>query len=117
MRENLKNIQANSEMLIKALNTRISSLEKDISTFPKTERELINIKRKFQISEGLFVFLMQKKAEAGIAKASNLPSNKIIDSARISRTPTKPKKSLNFLIGILSGLVFPIMVLSIRDFF
>src|SRR5690606_5609696 len=117
LRENLKNIISSSDIVLKDLRSRITKLEREISSFPKTERELINIQRKFELNEGLYTFLMQRQAEAGIAMASNLPDNKIIDDARILDAPIKPKGSLNYAIALLLGLIVPAGFVLGRDYF
>ena len=48
---------------------------------PGTERKLINIQRKFDINNTVYTYLLEKRAETGIARASNVSDNKIIDNA------------------------------------
>ncbi len=117
LKENLKNIMENSDILVKDLQERIKKLEKSMAGFPKTERELINIRRKFQLNEDLYVFLMEKRAETGIAKASTLPDNRVIDEARIVDIPVKPKKGMNYAIAFVLALAFPAGYILLRDFF
>ncbi|MFM8318189.1 MAG: GumC family protein, partial [Bacteroidota bacterium] len=77
IRENLRNLVQNSQILIRDLEGRIRSTEGLLSTLPRTERDLVNIKRKFTLNENLFVYLLQKRAEAGITMAANLPDARV----------------------------------------
>ncbi len=116
LRENIKNIIKSNEILMTDLNSRIEALEGRINMLPRTERELIGIQRKFNLSDATYNYLMEKRAEAGIALASNLPDNKIIDAARNSGV-VSPKKNRNYLIAIVLGLIFPMGIIYLRDFF
>ena len=53
-----------------------------IAKLPATEQQLFKIQRQYEASGRQFELLLQKRAEAGILQASNLPDTKVIDSAR-----------------------------------
>ncbi|MDZ7846880.1 MAG: GNVR domain-containing protein [Owenweeksia sp.] len=117
LEESLDNLQESTSIAMEQIEERIDKLERELSRFPKTERELLNIRRKFELNENLYVFLMQKKAETGIALASNTADNRIIDEAIVSETPVKPKPGRNYAIGLVLGLLLPAGFLFGRDFF
>ncbi len=116
LRENISNIIRSNEILLSDLSERIETLENRIEMLPRTERELIGIQRKFNLNDATYNYLMEKRAEAGIALASNMPDNKIIDSARNSEV-VAPKKTRNYFIALVLGLVFPMGIIYLRDFF
>ncbi len=58
-----------------SLTKRIAVLELEIQKLPFTESQLINIQREFNINDQIYTFLLQKRAEAGITKASNTPDH------------------------------------------
>ena len=113
--ENVKNIVNLSNISIKELDKRIASVQSEVNKLPATERNLINIERKFKINDQIYTFLLQKRAESAIAKASNIPDNKIIDKAR-SAEKVYPKTTLNYIIAFILGLLIPIIYLFIKDF-
>ena len=57
----------------------MSLLSKQMSTLPKTESQLIEIKRLFDINSDMYTYLLQKRAEAYITQASTVSSVKAID--------------------------------------
>ena len=114
--ENLRNIITNSKLLIKDYKVRLTEIEEKVQDLPKTERSYIKIERKFKLSEGLFTFLMQKRAEAGIAKAGNIADNKVIDFAKTNKVPLKPKTKLTYAIALLLDLIIPIGIILIIDY-
>lgn len=107
IQEILKNVDTNSEMIIQDLDSRIESMEGSFRNLPGTQQNLIKLERGFALNENIYTYLMEKRAEAAISKASNFANNKIIEPARsfgqISPTPTK-----NYLIALLLGLFAPI---------
>ena len=62
--------------------------------------------------------MLTKRAESGIAKASNVPDNKIIDNCLVQNSVrVGPNTTLNYTIGILIGLLIPLIIIIIADFF
>ncbi|MEP2346980.1 MAG: GNVR domain-containing protein, partial [Algoriphagus sp.] len=116
LQENVNSALANTNNLISDLNGQIRMLDIDINSLPETERNLISIQRQFTINENIYIYLLQKKAEAEITKAANMPKNSVLDFAKASQTPVAPKRSLNLLIGLILGLILPIGFITIKDF-
>jgi len=116
IRENLSNVDLNSIALIKDLRSRIADIDKSFASLPKTEQNLIRIQREFTLSENIYNYLMERRAEAAISKASNESNNKIVEPAKggyqISPTPLK-----NYLIALLIGLFLPVTFLVVRELF
>ena len=79
--ENINSSMKNIDNAIKDSDHRISLVEAELNKLPGTERRLINIQRKFDLNNTVYNYLLEKKAEAGIAKASTVSDNRIIDSA------------------------------------
>ncbi len=116
--ENINNIIKTSNITIRDINQRIEVLEVKINQLPATQRELLGIERKFRLSDNMYNYLQQKRSEAQITKASNEPDNEIIDIARGSGgTPVFPKKSLNYMIALVLGLVLPVVYILGKDYF
>jgi capsular exopolysaccharide synthesis family protein len=115
--ENLRNIIKGSEIVVNDINKRKASLETEISKLPETERMLVDIQRKFKLNDEIFNYLLQKRAEAGIAKASNTSDNKIIDRAEMKEDfPVAPKKMLVYLMAVVIGFMIPFSILLLRYF-
>ncbi|MFM9143515.1 MAG: GumC family protein, partial [Bacteroidota bacterium] len=114
VRENLRNLVQNAQSVIRDLDARVKSTEGLLSTLPRTERDLVNIKRKFTLNENLYVYLLQKRAEAGITMAANLPDARVIDAAKKEKQ-IAPNKATNYALGALLGLLVPVAVVLVRD--
>jgi capsular exopolysaccharide synthesis family protein len=118
LRENVKNGIAGLKQLIAESDKKISGVEVEINRLPSTERKLISIQRKFDLNNTVYTYLLEKLSESGIARASNVSDNRIIDTASyFSSVLIKPKTRMNLIIAILLGLIVPITIISLIDYF
>lgn len=116
--ENLANLESNSKTELDNLKGRIAGVNKSAEKLPKTEQQLINIKRRFDVNNELYTFLLTKRAEAAITKASNVADAQIIDRARLETAGiVGPNKRNNLLIGLLLGLGLPFIIILLSDYF
>ena len=114
--ENLDSRIGAAHIALKDVNRRIREAEKSIDRLPSSERSLVNIDRKFTFNDNIYNYLLEKKAEAGIALASNVPDKTVIDAARLlSKKPVSPKKWLVYALALLAGLMIPAAVLVAQD--
>jgi capsular exopolysaccharide synthesis family protein len=113
--ENIKNIVSMSNISIKEIDKRTDLVLTELNKLPATEKNLINIERKFKVNDQIYTFLLQKRAESAISKASNVPDNKIIDKAKTA-VKVYPKTTLNYVIAFILGLLIPLIYLFVKDF-
>jgi len=116
--ENVKNNLATLNLSINELNYRTDKSSQEISKLPKTELGLVGIQRNYKLNDAIMTFLLQKRAEAEIARSSNYPDYEIIEPAReITSQIIYPKRRLNYLIAIVIALLLPTGFILIKDFF
>jgi len=115
-------IMRNIRNMLKLLKEREAfikaSLKKEnkiISQLPKNEKVLTNLKREFLVNEKIYSYLLEKRSEASIIKASTISSNRIIDRAEVSYKPVKPKKKLIVLGGAVIGLILGLILAYLKD--
>lgn len=113
--ENIRNGMAGLNLAIEESKRKISVVDSLVNKLPTTEKLFINIQRTFDLNNTVYTYLLEKRAESGIAKASNLPDNRIIDYASASG-PIKPKTRNNIRVAFILGLFFPIAVIILIDF-
>lgn len=115
--ENINNLLANTKLELAALSQRKQKVNGLLSRLPKTEQDLINIKRSFDLNNDLYTFLLRKRAEVGIARASNNPDATVLDEARFDAALyLGPNKAMNLLIGLLLGLCIPALAFVGADY-
>ena len=118
LRENVSSSISQLKLSLNNVNKRIANVEQELNRLPGTERRLIVIQRKFDLNNSVYTFLLEKRAEAGIAKASQITDNRIIDRAIVQNSALiKPKSMKNYLIALLLGLIVPMALITIFDLF
>ncbi len=114
LNENLRNLINSVQIEIKNLQGRKAQINAQMSMLPKTEQDFINVKRQFDINNELYTFLLKKRAEAEITKASNTPDIQILDRARPeTAVQVWPKKSRNALLGLILGIAIPGVLITL----
>lgn len=113
--ENISAVRKTTEISINEMNKRIRKTEAEINHLPVSQRQLGGIERKYRLNDAIYNYLMEKRAEAKITKASNLPDNIIIEPAKLIGTdPISPNKKFNYIIAIAIGLIIPFGFLTIK---
>lgn len=116
--EVVRNIIQGTQIERHDLNAKIAQVDREIQKLPLTERDMIKIKRKFDLNDNIYNFLQQKRAEAGIASASNTSDSKILDLASESSSYSiSIKKKLILIIAFAMGLVIPAVIIIITSLF
>ena len=116
--ETVNNLVENAQMSLKELDKRIARTEAESKVLPEKERQLMNYQRNFTFNDDTYKYLMQRRAEAQILRASNTPDNEILDLARVDRaTKVAPRSSMNMLVALVIGLLIPALILFLKDFF
>ncbi|HOZ14466.1 MAG TPA: polysaccharide biosynthesis tyrosine autokinase [Tenuifilaceae bacterium] len=95
-----------------------AQIEAEMRKLPINERLLIGFERDFGLIDKMYTYLQEKRAEAAIAQASNIADNKILDYAIPQNAAMlKPKKTMNYLVGLMAGLAIPFLIIILLDFF
>lgn len=114
--ENIENIIVSSKLSLNDIEKRVNEFDNLINTLPESERKLVRIQRKFNLNETTYTYLLEKRAEASIAKAGNVADNKIIDKARLSSPdPISPSSKSTYIICIFFGILIPGIWITTKD--
>ena len=113
--EAVKNMRASMDIERNDLNSKLASVNQDISTLPGKEMQLIGIERKYRVDDNYYTFFLQKRAEAAIQKASNSPDNYVLDRARIIALTNSSTKSRNIMMMLLIGFLIPALIIVLKE--
>lgn len=116
LKETLNGVKQANDLAIKENKEQIRTVNSKASTLPVTERQLLGIERQFKLNDVLYTFLLEKKSEAQIQKASNTSDNEVVDRARSDKAPVSPKTNLSYMIAILAGIGLPFLWIMLADF-
>lgn len=116
--ENLNNLLKNAQIEMTSMEARYASIQERLTKLPDTERRLISIQRDFNLNNELYTYLMQKKAEASISLASNIPQVQIIDPAMVEAAEhIGPNIFKNLIAGFGLGFFIPFIFIFVTELF
>ncbi len=94
---------------------KINRLEAKLNKLPSEIKQFIDLKREYEIKDQIYSYLLQKRNEVNIVKASNQSNLKILDEAKYTgQKPIAPKRKINYLIGLMLALFLPTLFLLIK---
>ncbi|MBR8537486.1 polysaccharide biosynthesis tyrosine autokinase [Carboxylicivirga sediminis] len=105
---------ANNEL--SRINRRMSSLNAQLNTLPETQRNLVGYERNFRLHDATYIYLMEKRAEAQIAKIANLPDYEVFDYPSFAGIQS-PKRMRILMFTIFLGLMIPTIFILIYETF
>lgn len=114
--ENVVNLIQNTKKQRESIQREIRSYDSEFARLPESESEYSDIFREFQLRENIFTYLLEKRVEAGIARAANVSDNAILDLAKRG-TLVFPKKLQNYGLAVALGFLLPFGFIVLRDVF
>lgn len=115
--ESLNEIENSLRYSQRVTQDAIANEEKKLFDLPPVERRLMAIQREYDINNNIFSFLLQKRAEAGISKASNIADSKVLDIARIENAALiKPNRAKVYTLSLILGLAIPLAIILLMEF-
>ena len=99
------------QSLTKIINEYKSSLE----ALPVQEQKLANLTRSAMVNEKIYSFLLEKRAETAILRSSTVSKTRVIDEAILPVYPSKPKRTMIAVIGLILGLIVGITYAFLRE--
>jgi capsular exopolysaccharide synthesis family protein len=106
----IKRINKNADYL----DTQIGLVNQKLSTLPAAERDLISLKRDFDINDKVYSFLSEKRLDAQISRSAILAGATIIEAAQPNFSPISPDEhTINrtaFVVGLAIGLGMIILI-------
>ncbi len=127
LKQNIRRLK--QDLLIYITNSRkatyklLENLDNEINVFvskfkyiPPKQRDVLNIQRKVEINQKLYSFLLEKKANTRISKASITPNVKVIEKPR-NLGVVKPDKNKIRNTFLSFGLGLSIIIVLIRVLF
>ena len=112
---NLENLNKNIDYENTSLSQRKLNYERKMNVLPSKERQLINIKRNYEVKSRMYEYLLKKKAESNIIQLATFSDYQIIDHAYNSYVPINKKRSIIFLLSLLLGAILGSIIALIRS--
>lgn len=114
--ESIQSLRNQTRVSLNTIKSQLAGYEGNIRKIPNIERELIGIQRNFSVNENIYLYLLQKKAETGIAKATAVSDNKVLDNASVNDIPVIPDKKAVAIITLMLALVVPVILITLQSY-
>ncbi|WP_434583971.1 polysaccharide biosynthesis tyrosine autokinase [Klebsiella sp. R390] len=98
----------------KTLSDEKEKLSKKVNGMPETQQEVLRLSRDVESGRAVYMQLLNREQELGIAKSSVIGNVRIIDQAITEPKPIKPKKIIILLLGIIMGLIISVGAVLLR---
>jgi len=117
LKESITRSREATDVLLRDLGQRLEKLKAELGNMPQVERDLLSIKRQFAISENIYTYLLQKRDEAEISRASNIPASEVLDYPRRIGGMISPKPVRNYFIGLSLAIIVPLLFIFFKSVF
>jgi len=110
--ENITNVIHVAEMKIDDFDNQISDKLSEFEKLPSLERHYLEINRLYKLNSEMYTYMLEKRSEVEIAKATNVPDLVQIDKAGdngIRRIA--PDTKSNYIRSIIFALLIPALLL------
>ena len=115
--EVLRNVRSVYDLDRTSFNEQYAKALAESRLLPEKENAMINMEREYKINDNYYTFLLQKRSEAQIRKASNSPDNSILQQARVISLVNGDKKSRTYMMFCIIGLLLPAAFIILREMF
>lgn len=113
----LKSVASHKKMVhdnICELEKKEASYKSELMALPETERIYLGIDRKFTLNNDVYNFLLRKRSESQIQKASNTPDHKILDAAT-TVGQVSPNYKKNRMMALAAAIMLPLILILLRQ--
>ena len=113
--ESLGNVRRGLRIGVERLRKSQARTASRATTLPTTERELGEISRQQRIKSDLYVYLLQKREEAALSLAMNVPDGRVVDTPTASLLPLGPRKWKVVFVALALAVLVPTVLIALRD--
>jgi tyrosine-protein kinase Etk/Wzc len=88
-----------------ALSRTLGGYRAYLARLPAKEVELARLTLDRDVNARIYSSLLERREEVRISEAKHIPNSRIIDRGEFPKSPIKPRKGLNLLLGSMVGLI------------
>lgn len=113
----VNNVEGGLKIMQSDLHRQYEKYKGQIYKAPTQERLYEEIDRQRQIQRQLFLMLLQKREENGMAMAATVNKAKVIEESLAEPNPVSPKRSLVLFLTLCIAFVLTVIVLLLKKYF
>ncbi|ALO46420.1 polysaccharide biosynthesis tyrosine autokinase [Pseudohongiella spirulinae] len=89
-------------------------LEAQVNNLPETQRQVLRLNRDVEVSQQIYMQMLNAQQELRIARAGTVGNVRILDNALVGGSPIAPRTNLILVISLMAGLMLGLMVVLLR---
>lgn len=93
------------------------NLSTQVENLPNTQQEILRLTRDMEVSQEIYIQLLNKVQELNIVKAGTVGNVRIIDDAVTFSGPVKPKRQLIVVLATIFGAILSVCLVLLRGLF
>jgi tyrosine-protein kinase Etk/Wzc len=98
------------------LRKTLDNYSEHLKKLPDKELALVRLLRDKEVNNKIYTKLLEEREQARIREAAEIGNIRLIEPAEMPRGPTHPKKMLNLMIGIFTGITIGLALIFVREF-
>jgi len=116
LKQTASGLVRNTEFVIQDLKKRIGENQYKLNVLPSSYGDLTLAQREADLSEELYTYLKEKRADAGIAIASDQIDKVVVDNAAlVGNKAISPNKKMVLGGALLLGMILPLGFILVKD--
>lgn len=96
------------------LQTEQRRLETEVNNLPETQRQVLRLTRDVEVSQAIYMQMLNATQELRIARAGTVGNVRILDDALVGVNPIAPRTSLILVISVMGGVLIGLLLVFIR---
>ncbi|CAN5439696.1 hypothetical protein BH09BAC1_BH09BAC1_01200 [soil metagenome] len=96
------------------VNRQYKKLLGELLVMPEKEAEFLRLDRRYKLTEGIYLSLLDKQAQYAIARAGIVSDYIILEGASTADVPTSPKKAIIWIISLSIAFILSILIIVFR---
>ncbi len=112
--EALKNVKKAYNQNYEFFNTKVTHINDELKRIPFEQQSILEIEREQGIKGKLYTYLLERREETAIAKASAISNSNPIDPA-VSSGNISASNAVLFSMAVIIGLGLPVLLIFIKD--
>ena len=96
------------------LQTEQRRLESQVNELPETQRQVLRLTRDVEVSQAIYMQMLNATQELRIARAGTVGNVRILDDAVVATNPIAPRTYLIVVISLMAGIMLGLVVVMIR---
>src|SRR5690606_39443532 len=85
-------------------------LESEVNNLPETQRQVLRLTRDVEVSQAIYMQMLNATQEMRIARAGTVGNVRILDDALVGINPIAPRVALIMIMSLMAGLLLGVLL-------